>query len=58
MKEYLKAKIEEFETYSKIKNIRDFYKGINDLKKVYQPRTNIVIDAKGDLVADSHSYLG
>jgi hypothetical protein len=30
---------------------------INDLKKVYQPRTNIVKDDKGDLVADSHSVL-
>jgi hypothetical protein len=32
--EYLKAKIEEFETNSKIKNIRDLYRGTNDLKKV------------------------
>jgi len=30
-KEYLKAKIEEFETYSKIKNIRDLCRGINDV---------------------------
>ena len=29
-KEYLKAKIDELETISKIKNIRDFYRGIND----------------------------
>jgi len=27
------------------------------LKKGYQPRTNIVQDEKGDLVADSHSVL-
>ena len=58
MKEYLKGKIEEFETYSKIKNIRGLYRGINDLEKVYQPRTNIVIEEKGDLVADTHSILG
>ena len=38
-KEYLKAKIDEFETNSKIKNIRDLYRGINDFKKGYQPRT-------------------
>jgi len=56
-KEYLKAKIKEFETNSKIKNIRDLYRGINDLKKVYYPRTNIVKDENGDLVADSHSIL-
>jgi len=40
---------------SKIKNIRDFYRGNNDFKKGYQPRTNIVKDEKGDLVAGSHS---
>ena len=28
MKEYLKAKIEELETNSKIRNIRDLYRGI------------------------------
>ena len=56
-KEYLKAKIDEFETNSKVKNIRDFYRGINDFKKGYQPRTNMVKDEKGDLVTDSHSIL-
>jgi len=56
-KEYLKAKIEELETNSKIKNIRDLYKGISDFKKGYQPSTNIVKDEKGDLVADSHRIL-
>jgi hypothetical protein len=56
-KAYLKAKIEEVETNSKIKNVRDLYRGISDLKKGYQPRTDIIKDAKGDLVADSHSIL-
>jgi hypothetical protein len=56
-KAYLKAKIEELETNSKIKNIRDLYRGINDFKKGYQPRTNIVKDEKRDLVADSHNIL-
>jgi hypothetical protein len=46
MKAYLKAKIEESETFSKIKNIKDLYRGINDFKKGYQPRTNIVKDEK------------
>jgi len=32
-KEYLKAKIEEPETSSKIKTVRDFYRGISDFKK-------------------------
>jgi len=56
-KAYLKAKFEELETNSKIKNIRDLYRGINDFKKGYQPRTNIVKDDKGDWVAESHSIL-
>jgi hypothetical protein len=54
IKEYLKAKIEEFEAYSKIKNIRDLYRGINDLKKVYQPRTNM----KRVIGLQTPQYLG
>ena len=34
-KEYLEAKIDELETNSKIKNIRDLYSGISDFKKGY-----------------------
>jgi hypothetical protein len=34
-KENLKAKIEELETESNIKNIRDMYRSINDFKKGY-----------------------
>ena len=56
-KAHLKAKIEKLETNSKIKNIRDLYRGINDFKKGYQPRTNIVKDDKGDLVTDFHSIV-
>jgi len=33
----MRAKIEELETNSKIQNIRDLYRGINDFKKGYQP---------------------
>jgi len=50
-KVYLRAKIEELETNSKIQNIRGLYRGINDFKKGYQPICNIVKDEKGDLVA-------
>jgi hypothetical protein len=53
----LRAKIEELETNSKINNIRDLCRGINDIKKGYQPRTKIVKDEKGDLVADSDSIM-
>jgi hypothetical protein len=55
MKEYPKDKIYELDTNSKIKNIKSLYKGINDFKKCYQPRTNIVKAEKGDLVTESHS---
>jgi hypothetical protein len=55
-KAYLKAKIEEMETNSKINNVRDVYMAINDFKKGYQPRTRIVKDEKGDLVADPQHY--
>jgi hypothetical protein len=58
-KAYMKAKFEELETNSKIKNVRDLYRGINDFKKGYQPRTNMVKDEQGDLVVDSHRiWLG
>ena len=53
----MRAKIEELETNSKIKNIRDVYGDINDFKKGYQPRCNIVQDEKGGLVADSHTIM-
>ena len=41
------------ETNSKINNVRDLYRSINDFKKGYQPRTTIVKDEKEDVVADS-----
>jgi hypothetical protein len=37
-KTYLKATIEELETNSKINNIRNLYRGINDIKEGYQPK--------------------
>jgi len=56
-KAYLKAEIEELETNSKVNNVRDLYRGINDSKKGYQPRTITVKDDKGELVADPHSIM-
>ena len=41
-KGFLKAKIDELETNSKIKNIRDWYRGISDVKKGCERRTNTV----------------
>ena len=56
-KEYLKARLDELETNSKTKNIRDLHRGTNDFKKGCQPRTNIVKDKKNYLFTDSHSIL-
>jgi hypothetical protein len=56
-KDYLKAKIDALETNSKMKNIRDLYRGMNDYKKDYQPRSNTVKDERGDSVTDFHSTL-
>jgi hypothetical protein len=56
-REYLKGKINELETNNKNKNIRDLYRGINEFKKGYQPRINIIKDENGNLLADSQSVL-
>ena len=56
-KAYLRAKIEELETNSKIQNFRGLYRGISDLKKGYQPRRNIVKNEKVHLVADSRGIV-
>jgi hypothetical protein len=53
-REYLKDKINELESNSKNKNIKDLYRTIYEFKKGYQPRTNFVKDEKGDLLADPH----
>jgi flagellar basal body rod protein FlgC len=49
-KKYLKAKLYELVTNSKMKTVRDLYRDFSDFKKGYQPRTNIVKDEKSDLV--------
>jgi hypothetical protein len=56
-REYLKDKINLLESNSKNKNIRDLYRGINEFKNGYQPRTNLVKDEKGDLLADPHTNV-
>jgi hypothetical protein len=56
-RENLKDKINELESNSKNKNIRHLYRGINELKKGYQPRTYMIKDETGDLVADPHQIL-
>jgi hypothetical protein len=53
----LKDRIKELESNSKNKNIRDLYRGINELKKGYQPRTNLVKDKRGNLHTYPHKIL-
>jgi hypothetical protein len=42
---------------SKNKNIRDLYRGITEFKKGYQPKTNLVNDERGDLLANPLKIL-
>jgi hypothetical protein len=56
-REYLKDKVNELESNSKNKNIRDLYRGINEFKQGYQRRTNLVRDETGDLLADPHKIV-
>jgi hypothetical protein len=55
--EYPKGKINELATNSKRKNIRDLYRRINEFKRGYQNRSNLIKDENGDLLADSHNIL-
>jgi hypothetical protein len=56
-REYLKDKINELESNSKNKIIRDLNRGITEFKKGYQPRTNLIKDERGDLLADPQKML-
>jgi hypothetical protein len=56
-RECLRDKINELESNSKNKNIRDLYRGISEFKEGYQPRTNLVKDERGDLLVDLHKIL-
>jgi hypothetical protein len=53
----LKGKINELETNNKNKNITDLYRGINEFRKEYQPRINIIKDENGNLLQDPQSDL-
>jgi len=56
-KEYLKAKIDELENNSSDKNMKDLYRGINDFRECYQPRTYILKEENGDMFTDFHVIL-
>jgi hypothetical protein len=49
-----KRDIHDLQTNSKNKSITDLYRGMNEFKKGRKPRTNLVKDENGDLLADSH----
>jgi hypothetical protein len=55
-RKYLKDKNNELAMNSKNKNIRDLSRGINEFKRGYQPRSNIMKHENGDL-ADSYNIL-
>jgi hypothetical protein len=47
----LEDKINELETNNKNKNIRNLYRGINEFKKGYQRRINVINYEVGNLLA-------
>jgi len=51
-RKYLTQKIQEIEENGKTNNIRDLYKGVNSLRKGYQPRLGMTRNERGDLQAD------
>jgi hypothetical protein len=53
----MKGKFNELAENSKNKNIKNLYRGINEFKRGYQPRSNLVKDENGDLLADSNTIL-
>jgi hypothetical protein len=55
--EYLEDKFNELATNSKNKNIRDLYRGINEFKRGYHSRNNLLKDENCDLFANSHNIL-
>jgi hypothetical protein len=48
-------KIDELVTNNKNKNIRELYREIYEFKMAYQPRSNLVTDENGDLLANPHN---
>jgi hypothetical protein len=55
-REYQKDRINEPARNGK-KKIRDLYRRLNEFKKGYQPRSNLVMNENGDLLADSNTIV-
>ena len=53
----MKVKENKFKENSKNKNIREMYKGTNEFKKGYQPRSYLIKKDDGKTVADRTSIL-
>jgi hypothetical protein len=47
----------ELATNNKNENIRDLYRGINEVNGCYQSGSNLVKDENADLLADSYNIL-
>jgi hypothetical protein len=43
--------------YIKNRNVKDLYRGINEFKRGYQPRSNLVKDENDDDLAYCHNIL-
>jgi hypothetical protein len=53
----LEGKINEIESNNKKKHVRDLYRGINEFKKGYQPRINIIKHQNVNPLAKSQNVL-
>jgi hypothetical protein len=53
-RQHMEDRINELATNCKDKNL---YRGINEFKRGYQPKNNVVKDENGDLLADYHNIL-
>jgi hypothetical protein len=56
-RDYFKGKINYLETNNKNKNSRDLYRSINEFKKWYRPRINIIKDENGNLVVEPQNIF-
>ena len=50
-------KIREIDENEKTNNIRDLYKGVNSLRKGYQPKLGMIRNERGELQADPKKIL-
>jgi hypothetical protein len=53
----MKSNINELQSNSKNKDIRDLHRGLTEFKNGHQPRTNLVKDERSDLLAVPHKML-